>query len=235
MLVSNQKQVLDQVKNMMLEQQVNNLENSLSNTISFFSIVLAIAAVLIGLIGWWMNKTFSNKLDEVRKVSADVERKSENINELEKKVLDKSEYIDRLYDSIKEWEHYKKETNENIEGMKLWSEMLEEALSIQIEVNEFKRIEDRVDELEKSITQNQIDGFPWEDTQMSTNENFKYHKSYYTEAQDAIKKVKLRKALDLKEFVSDLDPGYEKVSSELFDFLADAKEYMELLIKIKNH
>ncbi|RKD25971.1 hypothetical protein BEP19_03335 [Ammoniphilus oxalaticus] len=110
-----EQQILEKIENLLLEQQVHTLENTLSDTISFFSTWTAMAGVflaaLLVIAGWIMKRVFDKKLTQVTNISSDITGKFEVLKDVEQKVNSKFNTIQEINEyfikSKKEWEKIK--------------------------------------------------------------------------------------------------------------------------------
>jgi len=230
-----EKEQIDKLKtdieNILLQQDINTLENSLSNVIMFFQLVLGVAAILLIIVGWWMSRIFANKLDEVKDNAKMVDDKLKKVQQSEDEILNKSKEINILHESISNWKDFKQNTREDVEGLRSYIRMLEEALLVDYEVNTFRDFEHTINETEPRITEDMISTYFGD-----SEDSYEYEskKNYYLEAKEHVERVNFRSKLDYRQFVIDEDEAYEKLSNELKDDCDDAKDFLELLLNILN-
>lgn len=124
-LVTNQNEILVN-RNELLEMQISNLENTLSDTISFFSVTFGLiglgVAILLVIAGWIMNKIFNNKLQSVNQLSEEIKTKKDDIDSTVRnieKVKDSNDelnrslkYSEKKYTQIEEIQKYLINSNE---------------------------------------------------------------------------------------------------------------------------
>lgn len=84
------EQIQQIVEKQILEQKVSDLENTLSNTMDFFGTTFGFAglvlALLLGIIGWWMNRVFNSKLDKLGETEQEVKNILTNIKDTEERI-----------------------------------------------------------------------------------------------------------------------------------------------------
>ena len=234
--MSLEETILEKTEKLILEQQVNNLENTLSDTISFFSMALAIGAVfftiLIVLTSWWLNHLFSKKLAKVEVIEQNVSNNLKKINNISKEIDLKYESIKTLHDFVQSEKDKTDGIIENHEFYKINLEYLEEKNKIQEYNLKFYQLIDEVENKIRNITDEELARYYTDEFEGTPEEQFNYDKSYYDEAKNDFKE-NFNKKYDLMEFIQDKDANYETPSSNILSNLEEANGFLEKLIDIK--
>ncbi|HDX9613664.1 TPA: hypothetical protein ROY01_004800 [Bacillus toyonensis] len=236
--VNQNEQILDQVKKMMLEQQVSELGNSLSNTISFFSMVLAIGAiffaVLIVVISWWLNRLFNEKLKNVEVIETRVKSDLREIKQIKRENDKKFSESQDMYNDIQNSKQKLDIMLEENKRFRIWNEYLEEKIKIVEKRADFMELAHEIEEKIKKVTRDDIVKFYTDLAEGEPEEQFNFQMNYYLEAREAFLSLN-NNSYECYDFEEDKNQDEDTVafpSDEIRHNYAEAKGFLEELNQI---
>lgn len=231
--VNQNEQILEQVKKMMLEQQVSELGNSLSSTISFFSMVLAAGAIVFAIIiagvSWWFNRLFSEKLKKVEEIERNVKNELLEVKQIRQNTDTKYSEIKEIYSSIQNSKHkLDKVIKENL-TLKTWNEYLQEKIEMAENNIKFMKLVLEIEDKLKKVTQNDIVKFYTDKKEGNPQKQFELDKKYYLDAKKAVEYLD-NIEYEFFDFMGDKESGtVSSLSEEISYHYADADEFLKVL------
>ena len=236
-----QEEIINTVKSEMetwlLEQKITNLEQTLSDTISFFSASITMAGVILAvvlvIVGWILKKVFDNKLTEVKDYSVNTSNKYDQILLLENSINAKYEDIkdiDRdLKLSKKEWENIKEINDYHFKEIEYLKEQIESNRCI----TKLTFLVSKIDNLLGEISDEDVQQYDWGDNIDDPEAKFKSQKRYYSDEREIYVFFE-ENNYDFVDYLSDLDDGENgdrleelkatlETIQELYDFFKSVK------------
>ena len=238
----NQKeQIVNTVKSEMetwlLEQKIHNLEQTLSDTISFFSASITMAGVILAvvlvIVGWIMKKVFDNKLMEVQKYALNTSNKFDDILELDNKINSKYKEINEVDEyfkrSKKEWESIKEINDYQSKEI----EYLKEQVESDRTITKLNLLVPKIDKLLEEISEDDVEQYDWGDDIDGTAEEYKAQKSYYSGRREVFEHFN-KTNYEFIDYLSDIDAGENGDRlDELKDTLEAIEEFYDLFLSVK--
>ncbi|MCQ6275763.1 hypothetical protein JMM81_12435 [Bacillus sp. V3B] len=235
-LSNHEQKILNKVETLLLEQQVSNLENTLSDTISFFSMVLALGAILFAVLivvaSWWLNRLFNKKLIQVEVAEQNATNNLLELQQIKDDVNQKYERINEMHEFVKSKKGKIEEIIEDHENLEKWIMFLEEKINILDNGQKFLILIDEVERKLKTITKSDIENFYVDEFEGPPESQFESSKKYYTEAKNKFLTMQ-KKTYMIEDFVLDNEMEYEPLSGEIISEFEEAKGFLEELNKIK--
>ncbi|MHA4196216.1 hypothetical protein [Bacillus cereus] len=234
--VNQNEQILEQVKKMMLEQQVSELGNSLSNTISFFSMTLAagaiVFAIVIAILSWVWNRVFNEKSKKVEDMEINVNNELVEVKRIKRETDKKFIEIKDMYNEIQNLKQKLETTIEENQSLKLWNDYLEERINIAENNRKFMELIYEIENKLRQVTQNNIMKFYTDKQEGNPQAQFNYHKRFYLDAKKDV--VNLNNIeYSYFDFKEDIDEGEEFFrSSDILGYYAEAEGFLNELNEI---
>lgn len=227
-----------ELMNWMLQQEITQLENDLSNTISLFGFILTALSLIFLVTAYFMNKIFTKKLDDVVNKSEVVSEDSEKVSSLKKDIETKIKSFNGKYEELIKSEE---KTSQLLNGNKVifrYIEFLEDGLK-QLDIKiRFYELEAEIIKLEPRINDDLINNFKWDYEAETPKECFEYYKKEYKNGKQKITSINLddflkenNKALHLYD--EDYHDGMMHYESYVNEF-EDVENYYQVLNKILN-
>lgn len=238
----NEAQIVEDVKgemlNWVLEQKINNLEHTLSDTISFFSTTFAIVGIVVTILlviaAWWLNQLFNTKLEKVKEFSESASKHKEEIEKIQTDINITHNSIKEMFDFIKSNKDEVASALDNQQNNQNWLDFLEEKYMI-LECNQkFLMLIDEVEAKLKTITKKDIENYYVDEFEGSPESQFEYQKKYYIDAKNKFLEMQ-KQGYTIKDFMEDKGMEYEPLSGEILSEFGEAEGFLEELNKIKNH
>ncbi|RID87071.1 hypothetical protein D1953_07070 [Peribacillus asahii] len=237
---NNEVQIVEDVKeemqNWMLEQQLTNMENTLSDTISFFSTTFAIVGIgvtiLLVFAGWWLNRLFNTKLEKVQEFSNSVSENKTDIEKIEKELIKRLGHIKELENSLRE-ETGKLTNQEEINSfLEKENNYLKEQVEFTLTLTRFQSVILRIEEHLTKINESMIESSEWGSESETPVEDFEWQKKDYLEAK-AIYEHFNDTEYHLADYLGDLEAEEQGDRlEELQEKLKSAQEFYYLLLSI---
>lgn len=237
---SNEMQIVEEIKddlqNWMLEQQLTNLENTLSDTISFFSTTFAIVGIAVAILlvfsGWWLNKLFNVKLEKVQESSGLVSEHKTDIENIEKEVTKKFNSIVNLEGLLQEATDKLQDQEEINNFLEVENNYLKERCEFILTLIKFQRVIIKSEECLSIIDDNLVKNSKWGSKFEDPLDEYKSNKGSYVGAKSIFDHY-VDSEYQLVDYLGDVDEGEQgEELEELKDELESAQDFYLLLLEI---
>lgn len=233
MNINNNEELLEEVNRILLENQVSNLETSLSSTIGFFQTALGIGAlfftILIVIISWWLKKQFDNKLKEAENFAKEAKVNYEKVSKLHTSITNKEQEINEINKLIKEQKIEVTSILTNHNYYETYIKYLEEKIKALEFENKFNRLILDVETKIKYVNDEMLMNYYTDKDEGTPHQQYFRMKRYYDESKQELLDL-VKSKYEYHNYIEDIEHGQVNLRSDEIEMLyEDAKVFLEEL------
>lgn len=229
-------EIIGEIEKMIMEEKIHILENTLSDTISFFSMVLAlgaiIAAILIGLFSWWLNNNFNKKINKLVESETKVSNDLLAVQKIKKETDQQVVEVTEMYQSINSSKKQIDLITNNQKAIKAKIDFLQEEIKLERYKQDFRYLIYEIEKKVDAITQEELARFYIDELEGSPEEQFKFTKKYYDDAKKNFEEL-IEDEYEIGEFLLAQEDDVISLSDSILSEYDDAKGFLEELNNIK--
>ncbi|MBY0122173.1 hypothetical protein [Bacillus sp. S/N-304-OC-R1] len=229
-------EIKEQMQNWILEQQLSNTENTLSDTIAFFSTTFAVVGIAVAILlvfaAWWMNKLFDSKLEKVREYSEATIKDKNEVESIKSEISNKLDNIKHLEESLQKAIEKLTHQKEISDFLEQENNYLKEQIELTLTLTRFQNIILKTENLLSKVNDDVVEKSQWASAFEDPLDQFMWEESSYSDAKNIYDHF-INAEYKLNEYLGDVQAGEQGDRlEELKDELKNAQDFYEILTLI---
>lgn len=229
-------EIKEQMQNWILEQQLSNTENTLSNTIAFFSTTFAVVGIAVAILlvfaAWWMNKLFDSKLEKIREYSEATIKDKNDVEGIKSEISNKFDNIKHLEESLQKATVKLTLQEEISDFLEKENNYLKEQIELTLTLTRFQDIILKTENLLIKINDDVVEKSQWARAFENPLDKFIWEQSSYSDSKGIYDHF-INAKYKFNDYLGDVDEGEQgNRLEELKGELKNAQDFYEVLKSI---